>query len=87
MLSALEPMAFRDEADALSQLRPGIDGLVLECGRNRGTFLPQVWESLPQPRAFLTELKRKAGLAADFWDPQLRLSRYTVAKWAEPETR
>jgi AmmeMemoRadiSam system protein B/AmmeMemoRadiSam system protein A len=86
LLSALQPMAFRDEADALSQLRPSIDGLVLECGSHRGTFLPQVWESLPEPGAFLNELKRKAGLAADFWDAQLRLSRYTVAKWAEPET-
>jgi AmmeMemoRadiSam system protein A len=86
LLSALQLMAFRDEADALSQLRPGIDGLVLECGRNRGTFLPQVWESLPEPQAFLRELKRKAGLAADFWHPELSLSRYTVAKWAEPDT-
>lgn len=87
LLSALQPMVFSDEADALSQLRPGIDGLVLECGDKRGTFLPQVWENLPEPRAFLKELKRKAGLAADFWDAGLRLSRYTVAKWAEPETR
>ena len=87
LLSALRPMVFSDEADALSQLRPGIDGLVLECGDKRGTFLPQVWENLPEPRAFLKELKRKAGLAADFWDAGLRLSRYTVAKWAEPETR
>ena len=87
LLSALQPMVFSDEADALSQLRPGIDGLVLECGDKRGTFLPQVWENLPEPRAFLGELKRKAGLAADFWDAGLRLSRYTVAKWSEPETR
>jgi AmmeMemoRadiSam system protein B/AmmeMemoRadiSam system protein A len=86
LLSALQPMSFRDEADALAQLRPGIDGLVLEYGRHRGTFLPQVWESLPQPQAFLNELKRKAGLAADFWDAELRLSRYSVAKWAEPAT-
>ena len=86
LLSALEPMTFRDEPDALAQLRPGIDGLVLEWGSHRGTFLPQVWENLPEPRQFLRELKRKAGLAPDFWDAALRLSRYTVAKWAEPET-
>ncbi len=86
LLSALQPMTFTGESDALSQLHPGIDGIVLECGRNRGTFLPQVWESLPEPRSFLTELKRKAGLAPDFWDAGLRLSRYTVAKWAEPDT-
>ena len=77
---------FADEADAVSQLRPGIDGMVLECGGHRGTFLPQVWENLPEPRSFLRELKRKAGLAPDFWDDAMRLSRYTVTKWAEPET-
>ena len=86
LLSALQPMRPRDEADALAQLRPGIDGIVLEYGGNRGTFLPQVWENLPDRRSFLTQLKRKAGLAPDFWDDGVRLSRYTVAKWAEPET-
>ncbi len=86
LLSALQPMRPRDEGDALTQLRPGIDGIVLEYGGKRGTFLPQVWENLPDRRSFLTELKRKAGLAPDFWDDGLRLSRYTVAKWAEPET-
>ena len=86
LLSALQPMTLRDESDALAQLRPGIDGIVLEYGGNRGTFLPQVWENLPDRRSFLTELKRKAGLAPDFWADGLHLSRYTVAKWAEPET-
>jgi len=86
VLSAPQSMTFSDEADALSQLRPGIDGVVLEFGNHRGTFLPQVWENLPEPRRFLEELKRKAGLAPDFWNDHLHLSRYHVAKWAEPET-
>ena len=86
LLSALQPMTFLDQGDALTQLRPGIDGIVLEYRGNPATFLPQVWENLPEPRAFLAELRRKAGLAPDFWDDGLRLSRYTVAKWAEPET-
>jgi AmmeMemoRadiSam system protein B/AmmeMemoRadiSam system protein A len=86
LLSALQPMALHDEADALAQLRPGIDGIVLEYRSHRGTFLPQVWESLPDRRSFLTQLKSKAGLAADFWDTGVRLSRYTVARWAETET-
>ncbi len=68
-------------------MRPCIDGIVLEFGRHRSTFLPQVWDSLPEPRRFLAELKRKAGLAPDFWDAGVGLSRYIVAKWAEPETR
>ncbi|MBI3527582.1 MAG: AmmeMemoRadiSam system protein B [Betaproteobacteria bacterium] len=86
LVSALQPMPLRDEGDALAQLRQGIDGIVLEYGDNRGTFLPQVWENLPDRRSFLTELKRKAGVAPDFWDDGVCLSRYTVAKWAEPET-
>jgi hypothetical protein len=87
VLSAQQPIPFIDEEDALAQLRPCIDGIVLEFGRHRSTFLPQVWDSLPEPRRFLAELKRKAGLAPDFWDAGVGLSRYTVAKWAEPETR
>ncbi|HVY06300.1 MAG TPA: AmmeMemoRadiSam system protein B [Burkholderiales bacterium] len=87
LLSGMQPMTFRDEADLLSQLRPGIDGLALEHGHGRGTFLPQVWETIADPRRFLAELKRKAGLAHDFWDGDMRISRYTVKKWAEPESR
>ncbi|MFL6580832.1 MAG: AmmeMemoRadiSam system protein B [Burkholderiales bacterium] len=86
LLSELERMHFQSEADALEQMRPGIDGLMLEFDSHRGTFLPQVWENLPEPRRFLGELKRKAGLPADFWDPGVRLSRYTVAKWSESES-
>ena len=84
VLSSLEPMAFADEADALAQLRPGVDGLVLTCGRHRATFLPQVWEQLPDPASFVTQLKRKAGLPAHFWAPDLQLQRFTVSKWKEP---
>lgn len=85
LLSALAPLAFRNQAHALEQLRPGQDGVVLEFQRHRGTFLPQVWESLPSPASFLDELKRKAGLAPDFWDDGIRLFRYSVSKWVEPE--
>ena len=49
----------------------------------RSTFLPQVWEQLPQPREFMAHLKHKAGLPADFWSPDVKLSRYTVEKWKE----
>ena len=83
LLAPTQPMAFRDEADALSQLRPNIDGVVLEFGRYRSTFLPQVWEQLPEPRQFMAHLKRKAGLPADFWDHGIQLSRYSVTKFTE----
>lgn len=83
VLTPPEPIAFSDEQDALRQLRPGVDGVILEYGRHRATFLPQVWEQLPEPREFLAQLKRKAGLPADFWHPDVRLYRYTVEKYAE----
>ncbi|HEV8644432.1 MAG TPA: AmmeMemoRadiSam system protein B [Burkholderiales bacterium] len=85
VLSALAPLNFRDQEHALAQLRPGQDGVVIEFGRHRGTFLPQVWENLPSPTVFLGELKRKAGLPTNFWDNGIRLFRYTVSKWAESE--
>lgn len=83
VLSPQAPIAFRDESDLLGQLRPGVDGLVLEFGAHRGTFLPQVWESLPDPASFLRHLKQKAGLPADFWADGVRMARYTVDRWVE----
>lgn len=84
VLNTPEPLAHTGQADALGQLRPGIDGLMLSFGRHRGTFLPQVWQQLPDRRAFLNALKRKAGLPEDFWDDRMELSRYTVTAFAEP---
>ena len=52
LLSATQPMVVRDEADALAQLRPHVDGIIFEYGRYRSTFLPQVWENLARPRDF-----------------------------------
>lgn len=83
LLSPPQTMSFRDEADALAQLRPNVDGVIFLYGRYRSTFLPQVWEQLPQPREFMAHLKHKAGLPADFWSPEVKLSRYTVEKWKE----
>lgn len=85
LLSTTQPMAVRDEADALAQLSPGTDGVVFEYGRHRSTFLPQVWESLAQPTLFLAMLKRKAGLPDNFWAEDVKLSRYTVTKWRETD--
>ncbi len=85
LLSEPEPLAVATEAEALAYLRPHLDGVVLECGWHRATFLPQVWEQLPEPRQFLQQLKRKAGLPVDFWADNLLLSRYDVQKWKEPQ--
>jgi AmmeMemoRadiSam system protein A len=85
LLSPLQALAFASEAEALAQLRPGIDGVLFEFGARRSTFLPQVWEQLPDVEEFMAQLKRKAGLPADFWAEEVRLQRYTVAKWKESE--
>jgi AmmeMemoRadiSam system protein A len=78
VLSPLMRLAFDSEADLLAQLRPGIDGLVLSEGGLRGTFLPAVWQSLPDPRDFLRELKRKAHLPEDHWSDRIEVQRYTT---------
>ena len=83
LLSAPKPLSFADEADLLAQLRPGEDGLILDGDGRRGTFLPQVWESIPEPRQFLAELKRKAGLPADTPAARCRVWRYRVHKWKQ----
>jgi AmmeMemoRadiSam system protein A len=87
VLSALEPLRFSDEPDALRQLRAGVDGVVFEYGYHTGTFLPQVWEDFKEPSDFLAHLKYKAGLPPDFWDAEVRLLRYTVHKWRESDLR
>ena len=83
LLSAPKPMRFADEADLLSQIRVGEDGLILECDGRRATFLPQVWESIPEKVLFLRELVRKAGLPSDTRLSRCRVLRYKVSKWKE----
>lgn len=85
VLSPMQAMHFDGEADALAQLRPGVDGVVFLHGTHRSTFLPQVWEQLRTPRTFMAQLKCKAGLSADFWSDDVLLQRYTVQKWHEPK--
>jgi len=83
LLEKPEPIESKDEADALAQLHPGLDGLILTHGSRRATFLPQAWESLPEPQRFISQLKLKAGLPAYFWDEDIALARYGVQKWKE----
>lgn len=85
LLSELQTLNFANEQDAIRKLRPSIDGIIFEYGCYRSTFLPQVWENLPQPQLFLRELKAKAGLSEDFWAENVKLSRYTVNKWCEAD--
>ena len=83
VLGRPELLEFTDEADLLSRLRPGIDGLILEEGARRGTFLPSVWESLPEPTEFLRNLKLKAGIYdPDYWSDTIRIYRYTTQSFS-----
>ena len=87
LLSAPKPLRFADEADLLAQIEAGTDGLILEAlidgVAKRGTFLPQVWEDLPEKRTFLAHLLKKAGLPPDTRLARCKVSRYRVAKWKE----
>ena len=83
LLSPAEPMPVTSEAEAIAALRPKEDGVIFEYGRHRSVYLPQVWEQIPEPSAFLAHLKEKAGVTGDFWAPGVRLSRFTARKWKE----
>lgn len=78
VLNPPEPLEVASEEELVARLRPGLDGLVLEEGPHRGTFLPAVWQNVRDAAEFVRELKRKAGLAPDHWSPALRVRRYTV---------
>lgn len=83
VLSLAEPIIFSSEQELLDTIRPGIDGLILEDKSHRGTFLPSVWESLPEPESFLAHLKQKAGLPVDYWSDTIRISRYQAESFGE----
>lgn len=87
LLSAPKRILFEDHADLLQQLKPGEDGLILECDGRHATFLPQVWEGLPDPEQFLAQLKQKAGLDPATRTSRCKLHRYRVAKWREADFR
>ena len=84
VLSQPETLACESRRELLDRMRPGIDGLILTFGARRGTFLPSVWQQIPEAGGFLRALKQKAGLSRDFWSPDLRLERYTTESFAEP---
>lgn len=79
VLSAPQALPCSCREELLALLRPGIDGVIVAAGPAlRATFLPAVWESLPDPHDFVHHLMAKAGLPAAFWSPQLQFQRYTV---------
>ncbi|EYF06283.1 AmmeMemoRadiSam system protein A [Chondromyces apiculatus] len=85
LLGPLERITFTSEEDALTQLRPGVDGVVFEAVGRRATYLPTVWNSLPDRRDFLCSLKMKAGLPPSYWSPEVSLYRYALQKWSDED--
>ncbi|GEN80207.1 AmmeMemoRadiSam system protein A [Actinotalea fermentans] len=84
VLSASRPLAASSLPEAYAALRPGVDGVIVEAGAwNRATFLPKMWEPLPEPAVFLEHLWRKAGLAPGVWHEGTRLRTYTARSWRE----
>ncbi|MBK8639162.1 MAG: AmmeMemoRadiSam system protein A [Chromatiaceae bacterium] len=83
VLTPPTPLSFGSEQELFALIEPGRDGLILEEGLARGTFLPSVWESLPKPVDFLRHLKRKAGLPENYWSDRLRVSRYRTESFGD----
>lgn len=83
LLSTPEALRFGSEAELIRQIRPGVDGLILQDGARRGTFLPSVWENLPDPVEFVIQLKHKAGFAATYWSDSIEVWRYRTESFAE----
>lgn len=82
LLTTPEPVDFVDEPDAIRNLHYGF-GYVLSGEGMRGTFLPQVWEQLPEPTRFWAQLRLKAGFPDGYWGPAVSLEQYQVRKWTE----
>jgi len=80
-ISVLNPAAqlnIQSETDLIKQLKPDIDGLIIEDESHRATFLPSVWQSLPRAEDFVHHLKIKAGFDADYWSKNIRAYRYST---------
>ena len=85
LLTVPEPLDVTTEEQLLALLRPSIDGLILESDTGRATFLPAVWEQIPDPVQFVRHLKMKAGWSATYWSDRVRCSRYTTESFGEEE--
>jgi AmmeMemoRadiSam system protein A len=85
VLTPPQPLDFDSPEDLLRKLRPGIDGVTLKLDNRRATFLPQVWESYPDPRVFLSLLSEKMGRTPDAWrSPRLEVETYQAVIIEEP---
>lgn len=83
ILSPMEPLAAANRSELLSSLRAEVDGLLLQDRHYQSTFLPKVWEQLPDPEEFLNHLLAKAGLPTDHWSKTLQFYRYHTISFSE----
>lgn len=86
VLTPMAPLVVSSEMDLIAKLRPGVDGLVFEADGHRSTFLPSVWDQLNKPEKFLSQLRLKAGLAADYWSGGVRCWTYQAIKIGEGDS-
>lgn len=82
VLGPLQAVQCHSEDDLLTQLQAGRDGWVIQEQRARGTFLPSVWDALPDAYEFLQHLKMKAGLTADYWSDNIEVWRYSTESFS-----
>lgn len=86
VLSEPKPLEYTSPSDLVAKLRPGIDGVILRQGLRRATFLPQVWERVPEPHCFLEMLCQKMGLPPDAWrSGEMAVETYQAVAWSEAE--
>ncbi|MGB9428745.1 MAG: AmmeMemoRadiSam system protein A [Gammaproteobacteria bacterium] len=85
VLSTAELIRAGNRAALLRSLRPGADGLIVRDGTRQATFLPAVWESLPEPDQFCDQLMRKAGLGTAHWSSALKFFRYHTCSFSNEE--
>ncbi|KKL74167.1 hypothetical protein LCGC14_2067590, partial [marine sediment metagenome] len=86
VLTVPQPLAYASPIDLLTKLRPHVDGVLLRVGQAQSTYLPQVWEQMPNKGIFLSTLARKAGLAATGWqDPKAKIWTYQAEAFTESE--
>jgi AmmeMemoRadiSam system protein A len=84
VLTSPEPLDFKNPEDLKQKLKPGVHGVILSKGWHRSTFLPQVWEQLPDPEDFLSHLCQKAGMKKDCWrDKNIEVKVYQVEYFSE----
>jgi AmmeMemoRadiSam system protein A len=80
LLTPYKELPYKDKEDLKKKIKPNIDGVILKYGSHQATFLPQVWEELPDFELFFAHLCQKAGLRANCLDYHPEIYIYQVEK-------